>query len=285
LTQPETPPTQPQSSQNLTETLPEPSKPSSDHARAGGKDYWLTHKYFRLDVEHFVDQFCGWKPLKQLIEYAAPGRNRAFLCALFVTGGRVTEVLELQASNFIIDKQRGSMLIRGMKLEKRYKKTSGYVDEEGKQRWNTKPTVATRKPFPIMLKEPLVQILLDYMGDREGYLFPSPHIRRAGKPLTRSWAYKEIIHIDSILPEELRESLGLDQPFIKEGVKIADEIHLWLHWFRSQRASQLVEDYGYELMDLLNWFSWEDEKTALRYAKKGWRGLLNKMQNVEVRYG
>jgi hypothetical protein len=74
--------------------------------------------------------------------------------------------------------------------------------------------------------------------------------------LSRSWAYKQIIFIDPILPEELKESLGLNPPFVKEGVKVADKIHLWLHWFRSQRASQLVEDYGYELMDLLNWFSW-----------------------------
>jgi hypothetical protein len=246
--------------------------------------YWNTHDYHRLDVEHFVEQFCGWKPLRQLVEHAAPGRNRAFLSALFETGGRAQEVLGLKVSNFTIMQQEQLMRVKDMRLEKRYKKTDSYKDEQGKQRWHTKQIVAVRKTFPVMLKEPLAQILLDYMNGKEGYLFASHDKRRVGLPMSRSWAYKEILFIDSFLPEPLKESLGLNQPFIKEGKTIADKIHLWLHWFRSQRASQLVEDYGYELMDLLNWFTWEDEKTALRYAKKGWIGLAKKMQSVTIHY-
>jgi hypothetical protein len=75
------------------------------------------------------------------------------------------------------------------------------------------------------------------------------------------------------------------RPFINEkGVKISDEIHLWLHWFRSQRASQLVCDYSFEVMDLVNYFDWKDVETAIRYAKKGWRGLTEKMNNAHVQY-
>jgi hypothetical protein len=39
-----------------------------------------------------------------------------------------------------------------------------------------------------------------------------------------------------------------------------------------------VLDYGYEVVDLIDYFTWEKYDTALRYAKKGWRGLAAKMQ-------
>jgi len=86
-----------------------------------------------------------------------------------------------------------------------------------------------------------------------------------------------IRELDAKLPNGLRERLGINKPFIIEGEKIAPTIHLWLHWFRSQRASQLVENYNYATEDLIDWFSWEHYKTALTYAKRGWRGLASKM--------
>ena len=103
-------------------------------------------------------------------------------------------------------------------------------------------------------------------------------------PLTRVWAYKTIRWVDDMLPDSLVESLRLNLPFISNGVKVDDSIHLWLHWFRSQRASQLVNDYDYKVIDLINYFSWENSDTAIRYAQKGWRGLAEKMQASNVSY-
>lgn len=238
--------------------------------------------YYRLSVSEHVETFCGWDALKQLIEYAGSTRNKAFLTALFLTGGRVSEVLNLTRENFDVRLDEGLIIVRGMKLLKRYKKLTEKVDADGKRRWITEKVAKTRKPFPILLREPLTPILLEYLKQQSGLLFPSPY--KTGKPLSRFWAYKLIRKIDREIPETLKANLGLNKPFIVEGRKVSDKLHLWLHWFRSQRACQLVNDYGFEVVDLIDYFTWEKYETALDYAKRGWRGLASKMLTAQTQY-
>jgi len=54
-------------------------------------------------------------------------------------------------------------------------------------------------------------------------------------------------------------------------------IHIYDHWFRAQRASQLASEYDFSLHELLEWFTWKDIRTALRYARLSWRKLDKKM--------
>jgi len=61
--------------------------------------YWATNEYHRLNVKDFVEEFCGWNPLLDLMNHADSQRNKAFLTALFQTGGRTSEVLALQKQN------------------------------------------------------------------------------------------------------------------------------------------------------------------------------------------
>jgi len=241
-----------------------------------------------MNVKDLVEEFCGWTALKELMAIIFDERLRAFLSALFLTGGRVSEVLSLIPGNFELRKADGVILVRNMKLLKRYRKI---VKEDGSKGWKTERLDKTRKTFPIMLNEPFVSILLEWRNESKGLLFPSPSRRDDDKnvlPLTRFWAYNNIRKIDSRLPKELRTSLGLNRPLMvsEEGkvVKVKNQLNLWLHWFRSQRASQLVSDYGYEVIDLVDYFSWESYETALRYARKGWRGLANKMQTSKVNF-
>jgi len=98
-----------------------------------------------------------------------------------------------------------------------------------------------------------------------------------GKPLSRFWAYYTIRRLDEAVSPELRQKLGLDKPFVVDGKVVKDKLHLWLHFFRSQRACCLVSEYGFQLHELLDYFSWEHIQTAMDYAKKGWRGLAEKM--------
>jgi len=244
--------------------------------------FWATNDYFRLNVKDYIDEFCGWKNLTALIEYSGSLRNEAFLTALFQTGGRVREVLGLKNENFIIREIEGCVIVRDMSLEKRYKKIKELVDEAGKRRWVTEKIHAKRKPFPIVVAEPLTPILIEWLGQTEGWLFPS--LYKDNAPLTRSWAYKLVRHLDLRIPEELRIFLGLNKPFIVNDVTVKDRIHLWLHWFRSQRASQLVRDYHFSVIDLLKYFSWERYETALGYVQVGWEDLATKMQSVKVSY-
>lgn len=244
--------------------------------------YWASHKYCRLNVKDYVEDFCGWTPLKQFIEILGSLRDQAFIATLFLTGGRVSEVLPLTRSNFEIREAQGVVIVKRMRLLKRYKKLSETVDSEGRKCWITKSLSKKRKTFPILIREPLTPTLLKWLSQNDGLLFPSPV--KVGEGLSRFWAYKLIRKIERYIPPSLREDLGLNQPFIVDGEKISDHIHLWLHYFRSQRASQLVADYDYKVLELLNYFSWEKPETAVRYAQKGWRGLASKMKEVEITY-
>lgn len=224
---------------------------------------------------------------------------------MFQTGGRALEVLLLKRNNFTILPDEGIIKVEDMRLLKRYEKLDSYKDSEGKSRWHTRLLKKTRKTFTIQRREPFTSILeghLDSIKQSSAYLFPSPynHHRKFKKihtadnslldvngqiPYTVVWAYLNIREVNNNASEDLKERLGLLRPFkTKAGETIADEIHLWLHWFRSQRASQLVNDYNFDEMDLLGYFSWEDLRTALRYAKKGWRGLTAKMNKADVVY-
>jgi integrase len=241
--------------------------------------YWATHPYIRLNVRDYSEEWVGYQAILELIELAGTPREQAFLSALFLTGGRVSEVLALRKNNFEIRKRERVIVVRNMPLLKRYRKIEETRDEEGRRKWVTQKIEARRKPFPILLlKEPLVPYLLNWIEaipEEEGLLFPSPY--RVGKPLSRFWAYYTIRRLDEAVSPELRQKLGLHKPFIKDGKIVKDRLHLWLHFFRSQRACCLVSEYGFQLHDLIDWFSWEHIQTAMDYAKRGWKGLAEKM--------
>jgi hypothetical protein len=243
--------------------------------------FWASNKYYRLNVGD-IEEFCGWRNLDELIQSAGSLRNKAFLTTLFLTGGRVKEVLSLKTENFMVRQTEGVVIVRDMMLEKRYKKVKEILDETGKRRWITEKISAKRKLFPIIIAEPLSPILIEWLGQTKEWLFPSPY--KDSAPLSRFWAYKLVRRLDLRIPEELRISLGLNKPFMVNDVQVKARIHLWLHWFRSQRASQLVRDYGFEIIDLLKYFSWEKYETALHYAQKGWKDLAAKMKAAPTVY-
>ena len=249
--------------------------------------YWATHNYVRLNVTELVEEWVGYQPLLELIELAGKPREKAFLSALFLTGGRASEVLALRKSNFEIRENESLIVVRGMPLLKRYRKleeiTVTLEDGRTVKKWVTQRLQKTRKPFPILLNEPLTPTLLSWLEqitEENGLLFPSPY--REGKPLTRFWAYRFIRRLDKRVNPELRHKLGLDKPFVVDGRRVRDSLHLWLHWFRSQRACCLVSEFGFQLHDLIDWFSWQNIETATHYAKKGWRGLAEKMLQTKI---
>lgn len=244
------------------------------------KGYWASHEYKRLSVDKLVEEFCGWILLLEIIETvkgkgSRVDRNRGFLATLFETGGRVSEVLALRKSNFELRKDENLILVRDMPLFKRYRKVQEYVDEKGKKRWVTEPEEATRRSFPIVLDEPLVPYMLKWIDQCEDLLFPSPY--KEGEPLSRIWGYRFIRRLNDKLDERIKRKLGFVN---RKGEEVA---HLFLHWLRSMRASELVYDYGFEIIDLLDFFTWEKHDTALNYARKGWKGLANKMRG-KVKY-
>jgi integrase len=251
--------------------------------------YWARHPYIRLNVKDYSEEWVGYPAILELIQLAEKPREKAFLSALFLTGGRVSEVLSLRKNMFEVRQKERLIIVRGMPLLKRYKKLQelNLTNSKGQtiRRWVTQKLEKTRKPFPILMDEPPTPFLLnwiDSLPNEDSLLFESPY--NVGKPLTRFWAYRFIRRLDKAVPLELRQKLGLNKPFIVEGIKVMEKLHLWLHFFRSQRACCLVSEYGFELHDLIDWFSWEHVETAMTYAKKGWRGLAEKMLQTQIRY-
>jgi len=240
--------------------------------------YWKTHPYRRLSVE-IVEEFCGWKTLQEIVDHAGSERNRAFIVTMFKTGGRVSEVLLLRKRNFELLPAQRVIVVRDMRVLKRYRKIGEYIDEEGRKRWQTVILEEHRKPFPILVDEPLTDIMLAWiqkLPGEESLLFESPV--KPGMPLTRIWAYRMLRKLYAKLPTNLKSRLG----FIRKGREIG---HLFNHWFRAQRASQLVFEYDYGVLDLLKYFSWQKHDTAVHYAQKGWIGLAEKMlQRTSIRH-
>lgn len=209
--------------------------------------HWATHKYKRHSVERDVEEFVGWKTLEDMVKKAR-ARDAAFVVTSFFTGGRVTEVRMLQKRNFILANPK-VILVNKMRVLKRFHR------EPDPNNPNKRVVVldeAYRKTFPIKRSESLTEVLENWVNKHEDYLFPG---KWGNEPyLSRSMAY--------VIARRVGESIG-------EWV--------YPHWFRAQRASQLRLEYGFDTIDLMEFFAWEDVKTATRYAKMGWRGLAEKM--------
>jgi integrase len=223
-----------------------------------------------------VLEFCGWLPIQELIKYAGSTRNETYLTGLIKTGGRAGEVLNLEKENFSVNLRQKFILVSNMKLEKRWKLIKNPDGSRFRQHIE-----AIRKPFPMLLKEPLSNELLTYLDNsKDGHLFSSPY--KNHEPLTVSWGYKFIRRLNDAIPKPLFNQLGLNIPFNDKatGKQLSETIHLWQHWFRAQRASQLKAEYDFSEADLMEFFGWLDYKTALHYSKLGASNLAKKMLRV-----
>lgn len=209
--------------------------------------HWKTHKYKRHSVERDVEEFVGWPVLENMIQKAR-ARDAAFGITSFETGGRVSEVCVLHRNNFILTNPK-VILVTKMRVLKRFHREP---DPENPSKKKVVLDVVYRKTFPISRSDPLAKSMLEWIEEHDTWLFPT---NQGKEPyLSRSMAY--------VIARRLGDSIG-------EWV--------YPHWFRAQRASQLHLEYGFDTIDLMEFFAMKDAKTATRYAKMGWRGLAEKM--------
>lgn len=202
--------------------------------------YWKFHKYKRHSVERDVEEFVGWPLLNEMVEKAR-ARDAAFIATAFETGGRVTEVRMLNRENFDLENPK-VILVRNMRVIKRFHREHGKVVKD----------IAYRKTFPIRRDELLAKIMVAWVERHSEWLFPTN--RGDEVYLGRTMSYN--------IARRIGSSIGQ---------------WIYPHWFRAQRASQLRFEYGFDVMDLMEFFAWKHFPTAIRYAKMGWRGLAEKM--------
>lgn len=194
-------------------------------------------KTHRVDKD--VREFCGWPKLMEILSRASPGRDRALIATIFLTGGRISEVLLLRRSSFNLSEPT-VIVVKSMRVLKRFRKVGEKI-VEGKKRWITEELEDYRS-FPISRKEPPVPILEEWLGGLKGE--------------------EKLFDISRVKAFQIVRGLGKE---------------LYPHWFRAQRACQLAVDYGFDLHELMDYFYWKDIKIAMHYSKLGWRGLAKKM--------
>ena len=73
------------------------------------------------------------------------------------------EVLLLKKDNFDFEdpeaKENNVILVKGMRVLKRYRKVGEWIDEKRKKHWKTVPIFMTRGIFPIRYDTPLTPFL------------------------------------------------------------------------------------------------------------------------------
>ncbi len=219
-----------------------------------------------------IKKFCGWGFLQRMANLAGTIQTKRLVVAGFLTGGRISETLQLEVSHFNFGEDPEMVVVEAMPVVKRYEKVGEKkkwkCQYHCKMRWGTRKhpeepnpdererhdiveytgyetkSLEAYRTFPFPKKEPLVPILQELLEGVDRQLFDINYAK----------SYKEII-------------------------EIGKKLRTWIptHWFRAQRASQLAIEYGYEEHDLTEWFLWRDYETAFRYARKGYKGLATKM--------
>ena len=95
--------------------------------------------------------------------------------------------------------------------------------------------------IPMPLTEKLVVPMMNWVEEQDGYLFPG---------VTPGQAYWWIKRTDPAW---------------------------WLHRIRSERATQLVIEYGFGVADLMKFFDWSRAETAMQYVRLSVEDIGKKM--------
>jgi len=102
--------------------------------------------------------------------------------------------------------------------------------------------------IPIPADEPLAKIAYDYAKSCSGRLFD----------MTRQYAWRLIKDTDSAW---------------------------WPHRFRTERASQLVQEYGFDTARLMKWFNWDKAEEAVGYVRLSVQDLAMEMRSKRSEAG
>jgi integrase len=195
------------------------------------KGWWKDHDYSRRSVKRDFLSFCGWDTIERIITNNDPEIS-ALVSALFETGGRANEVLNLRPEQFEIRKD--VVMVLRMPVNK--------LRKEG---WRT---------FPISIKDPPMQILLNYIEKipRSERLFPYRY----------GWLYKRVSELDK-----------------RDGDKHGE---WWPHRFRAERATQLVLEKNFDVLDLMKFFGWKRTDTPISYVSLSPTELIKKIASGEI---
>lgn len=268
----------------------------------------FTGTYHRRSVEKDVEEFEGWEVL--LDRYDRIKRGEGFKVAqvygeAFLTGGRIGEVLASRPKMFTFKMEpftladfrvieRPVLEVRGMSLEKRYKKKTHQTlrvktlptnvtrrlfgaepDAEGyysRRTFVTEKINAKRKPFDIPLDEVpkslriMHEDLKWYLSTLQGEPARFPEKTERGS-IAPGWVFPSNTKRGPMTPSYIWKK------FTKYGI--------FPHYLRAQRMSCLITWNGLTMEQAMEWMCWENWETAMRYGKMGKSKLLGVFKRYE----
>lgn len=275
----------------------------------------MNNQYYAKPSSMFPDK------LREKMRLEKQLRDRDLVSTIFLTGGRISEVLMAQERNFIVEED--FIFVHSFPLLKRYEwikevketRINPPSNEEIAQAkllgerwfWNsnegfferykkeTKPVIKERSEFLIPRWEPLSEYLIERISKSETWLFSTSHdldyltgsvgvqkwITDKFQESTRKWISPQRA-FQIVSKTSERANLHVEPD--REGVK---KVGVWDHWIRSQRASQLARDYEFNDNHLNGFFGWVEPRdigTARRYTKVGATGLEDQMTENKARH-
>jgi len=200
----------------------------------------MSWKHNKRVVED-VPSWIGWDRMLGYYNQSPTDEHRKIFCALFETGGRVSEVIQLKPENFLVS-------FDGVKIQKmpvlkyREKKRRDFIIKRDEQ-------------------DPLCEDLISFVEACEDeYLFPrrSPlkGVPIPGKHASRTWMYLKVREIsDDLWPHWFRSMRASFNVFVREmdiyGLK------KWFMWkkidtpayYIQQTLEEMAEDLGVTDLD------------------------------------
>lgn len=216
-------------------------------------------------IKRDIRGWIGWDYIEECTNRSS---NPTLIMAIFLTGGRATEILELTRGHFA---DMGAYYeVRAMPVFKKFDVLETILDEiTGKKKWITQLVYETRT-FPILKSEPFADRFWKEIKGKKGKLFEFKIPMSDRLWSDQYWQlYKVVSTID---PPESPLA-----PRFHTGEKRGLQKNLYPHWFRGMRAAQMRVEYALTADDLMEFFRWEDPEMALYYTSLTSYELADKM--------
>ena len=193
--------------------------------------------------------------IEKAIESCESMRDKALIVVIYLTAGRVSEVLDLRVDQIKVEERLSKkfIVIYDMLTEKTFKKkhTKTLPDGTKEVKEMNQGKQAPRRIIMIRIdREPLCQLFLNYINlvkDNE-FLFQSTITKYGIKPIKRQRAYQ-----------------------------IIQRTGLWCHLIRHGRLMDLVREYGMTTWELKDYVGWTNIATADEYIKSSGEALFKRM--------
>jgi len=185
-----------------------------------------------------VSHFCGWPELTRFMSKCRTPIMGALFATLFLTGCRISEVLEMKPEMFIREPKR--IMIYGVPVLKKRGKSIRSV--------------------PVPYHEKLVLPMMDWVDNCEyEYLF---------------WDIDRVVKTSQ---KKFMKIPGVPSRYNVYAWILKTDPAWWPHRIRSERATQLAVEYKYTVRDLMQFFYWSKPDVAMDYVRLRAEDIGDKM--------